>query len=83
HSVMEKEHIIALSKALQYPILADPLSNLWNGAHDKSTVIDAYDSFFKDDELKAKLRPDVVILFGPMPVSKPVFLWLKDDPAIQ
>ncbi|MCY8414652.1 hypothetical protein MOC40_19925, partial [Bacillus spizizenii] len=41
HSDTEKEHIIALSKALQYPILADPLSNLRNGAHDKSTVIDA------------------------------------------
>ncbi|NTU16740.1 2-succinyl-5-enolpyruvyl-6-hydroxy-3-cyclohexene-1-carboxylic-acid synthase [Bacillus subtilis] len=83
HSDADKENIIALSKALQYPILADPLSNLRNGVHDKSTVIDAYDSFLKDDELKRKLRPDVVIRFGPMPVSKPVFLWLKDDPAIQ
>ncbi|MEC0765973.1 2-succinyl-5-enolpyruvyl-6-hydroxy-3-cyclohexene-1-carboxylic-acid synthase [Bacillus atrophaeus] len=83
HGETEKEHILALSDALQYPILADPLSNLRTGAHDKSMVIDAYDSFLKDDELKAVLRPDVVIRFGPMPVSKPLFLWLKEDSDIQ
>jgi hypothetical protein len=30
---------------LQFPILADPLSNLRNGEHDKRLIIDAYDSF--------------------------------------
>jgi hypothetical protein len=30
-----------------------------------------------------KTHPDAVIRFGPMPVSKPLFLWLRDDPAIE
>ncbi|MCP6683062.1 2-succinyl-5-enolpyruvyl-6-hydroxy-3-cyclohexene-1-carboxylic-acid synthase [Bacillus nakamurai] len=83
HSNDEKQHIIALAETLQYPILADPLSNLRNGKHDKSMIIDAYDSFLKDEELKEALRPDAVIRFGPMPVSKPLFLWLRDDPSIE
>lgn len=83
HSDDEKQHIIALAETLQYPILADPLSNLRNGKHDKAMIIDAYDSFLKDEELKEIMRPDAVIRFGPMPVSKPLFLWLRDDPAIE
>ncbi|MED1741426.1 2-succinyl-5-enolpyruvyl-6-hydroxy-3-cyclohexene-1-carboxylic-acid synthase [Bacillus swezeyi] len=76
-------HILSLSKALGYPILADPLSNLRNGSHSKETVIDAYDSFLKDEELKQYLMPELVIRFGPMPVSKPLFQLLKQNPAIR
>ncbi|AQS45219.1 2-succinyl-5-enolpyruvyl-6-hydroxy-3-cyclohexene-1-carboxylic-acid synthase [Bacillus velezensis] len=83
HGEAEKQQIIALAEMLQFPILADPLSNLRNGEHDKTLIIDAYDSFLKDEEIKEALRPDAVIRFGPMPVSKPLFLWLRDDPAIE
>ena len=73
HGEAEKQQIIALAEMLQFPILADPLSNLRNGEHDKTLIIDAYDSFLKDEEIKEALRPDAVIRFGPMPVSKPLF----------
>ncbi|QHZ48183.1 2-succinyl-5-enolpyruvyl-6-hydroxy-3-cyclohexene-1-carboxylic-acid synthase [Bacillus sp. NSP9.1] len=75
-------HILSLSKALGYPILADPLSNLRNGSYSKETVIDAYDSLLKDEGMKGTLRPKLVIRFGPMPVSKPLFQLLKQNPEI-
>lgn len=60
----------------------DLLFNLRNGVYDKSIVIDVYDLFLKDDELKVKLCFDVVICFGLMFVLKLVFLWFKDDLVI-
>ncbi|MGX1192437.1 2-succinyl-5-enolpyruvyl-6-hydroxy-3-cyclohexene-1-carboxylic-acid synthase [Metabacillus sp. SLBN-84] len=74
--------VLKLSAALKYPILADPLSNLRTGSHDKSAVIDGYDAFMKDDELANELKPDVILRFGAMPVSKPLFLFLKRSPEI-
>ena len=49
HGEAEKQQIIALAEMLQFPILADPLSNLRNGEHDKTLIIDAYDNFAADD----------------------------------
>ena len=37
----------ALSAASGYPILADPLSGVRFGPHDRSGVIDAYDPFLR------------------------------------
>ncbi|MCY8273160.1 2-succinyl-5-enolpyruvyl-6-hydroxy-3-cyclohexene-1-carboxylic-acid synthase [Bacillus sonorensis] len=78
-----KRHILSLSETTGYPILADPLSNLRNGGHSKESVIDSYDSLLKDEELKGLLMPKLVIRFGPMPVSKPLFQLLKQHPAIE
>ncbi len=66
-----------LATALQYPILADPLSNLRSGTHNKEYVIDAYDALLKNEEICAEFVPDVIIRFGAMPVSKPFLLLLK------
>ncbi|MDA7027343.1 2-succinyl-5-enolpyruvyl-6-hydroxy-3-cyclohexene-1-carboxylic-acid synthase [Bacillus sp. CLL-7-23] len=74
-----KYDIISLSKTLGYPILADPLSNLRNGNHSQETIIDAYDSLLKDEDLTSFLMPNLVIRFGAMPVSKPLYQLLKQD----
>lgn len=71
-----------LSEKLKFPILADPLSQLRAGKHKKQGIIDGYDSILKDPELVNELKPEVIIRFGPMPVSKPLMLLLKNNPDI-
>ncbi|MED1097897.1 2-succinyl-5-enolpyruvyl-6-hydroxy-3-cyclohexene-1-carboxylic-acid synthase [Bacillus capparidis] len=77
-----REFVLKLSRHLKYPILADPLSNLRNSGHDASTIIDAYDSFLKDETIQEFIFPEIVIRFGPMPVSKPLFQLLQKHPEI-
>ncbi|WP_175640692.1 2-succinyl-5-enolpyruvyl-6-hydroxy-3-cyclohexene-1-carboxylic-acid synthase [Metabacillus schmidteae] len=71
-----------LSRKLKYPILADPLSQLRSGTGDKKGIIDGYDSILKDQEIMNVLKPELIIRFGPMPVSKPLMLMLKNNPDI-
>lgn len=72
-----KEVIVALAKKLAFPVLADPLSQLRSGSHDKAVIIDAYDTFLRDETAKAAFRPEVILRFGSMPVSKPLLLFMK------
>lgn len=71
------EAVTALSVALGYPILADPLSQVRCGAHDRANVIDAYDAFLRDANLVERLAPAVILRFGAMPTSKPLMLYLQ------
>lgn len=63
-----------LSAASGFPILADPLSGLRFGPHDRDAVITTYDAITCSPP--AKLEPDFVIRFGDMPTSKPLRAWL-------
>lgn len=65
-----QQAVLDLARRLKAPILADPLSNLRNYA-DK-LVIDSYDAFLRDDRIKEELKPDFVLHFGQIPVSKRV-----------
>ncbi len=73
------EAVIQLAKKLNYPIIADPLSQLRSGMHDGSWIIDTYDSFLKNEDAKKALKPDVMIRFGAMPVSKPLTIFMKEN----
>lgn len=64
------DHLTALAKRLQYPLLADPLSGLRQGSHDRTLVIDGYDAFLRKHEHARSLVPDLIVRFGPMPSSK-------------
>lgn len=66
------EPIVALAAALDWPVLADPLSGVRHGAHDRTRVIDAHDLLLRDAEFCAAHRPDVVLRFGAVPASKPL-----------
>jgi len=61
--------IAALAARLNAPILADPLSGLRTGAHDRSLVLDSYDGILRTAPL-TELVPDCVIRFGARPTSK-------------
>lgn len=71
--------VTELSARLNFPILADPLSQLRSGKHSTENVIDAYDAFLRNDEAKAYLKPAMVIRFGSMPVSKALTIFLKEN----
>lgn len=73
------EELLTLAKVLQFPILADPLSQLRSGNHSKSMIIDAYDTFLRDKDIADLLVPDVIIRFGAMPISKTLMNFMKQD----
>ncbi|WP_416827785.1 2-succinyl-5-enolpyruvyl-6-hydroxy-3-cyclohexene-1-carboxylic-acid synthase [Ectobacillus polymachus] len=62
--------VVELAGTLQYPILADSLSQLRCGSHDKTYIMDCYDTFLRNEEIAAEWKPDVIIRLGAMPVSK-------------
>src|SRR6185295_14946232 len=69
--------LVPLAQALGYPILADPLSGLRTGEHDRSLVLDCYDAFLRDTDLAERLGPEIVLRFGAMPTSKQLLLFLQ------
>lgn len=71
------EAIIQVSEHLQIPILADPLSQIRTLGQDSLNIITSYDAILKDDKLREQLKPDFIIRFGAMPVSKPYRFYLE------
>jgi len=72
--------VTRLAAALGYPLLADPLSLVRCGRHDRSTVIDCYDAFMRDERNVEALAPELILRIGAMPTSKPAFLYLRHYP---
>ncbi len=68
------EAVAALAQHLQFPILADPLSGVRCGPHDRSLVLDAYDALLR---VETDLEPEVVLRFGAAPTSKPLQQFLQ------
>jgi 2-succinyl-5-enolpyruvyl-6-hydroxy-3-cyclohexene-1-carboxylate synthase len=73
------EEVIALANKLQFPIIADPLSQLRSGKHEGQHIIDAYDAFLRNEDAKSALKPDVIIRFGAMPISKALTIFIKEN----
>ena len=73
------EAVVALAEKLQFPILADPLSQLRAGDHSGKFIIDTYDTFLRNEDAKNDLKPDFIIRFGAMPVSKALTIFLKEN----
>jgi 2-succinyl-5-enolpyruvyl-6-hydroxy-3-cyclohexene-1-carboxylate synthase len=71
----------ALSATSGYPTLADPLSGVRFGSHDRAGMIDSYDPVLRDQDTVAALQPEIVIRVGALPTSKPLqqFLMARTD----
>jgi 2-succinyl-5-enolpyruvyl-6-hydroxy-3-cyclohexene-1-carboxylate synthase len=67
----------ALARALGAPLLADPLSQLRWGTHDRTAVVDRYDAMLRHEETTRALAPDLVLRFGALPTSKSLLLFLQ------
>lgn len=76
------EKVTALAEKWRLPILADPLSQMRNGKHQKSAIIATYDAILKNEEVRKRLKPDFIIRFGAMPVSKSYLFYIKENPDI-
>ncbi len=73
--------VAGLARAAGYPILADPLSQMRTGTHDRSLVIDCYDALLRDAAFAGDMRPQVVVRVGSMPRSKPLLQYLALEPS--
>lgn len=74
--------VAELATALGYPLLADPLSLVRCGPHDRALVVDAYDAFLRDPATAERLQPDIVLRFGALPTSKPLFQFLQRHASV-
>jgi 2-succinyl-5-enolpyruvyl-6-hydroxy-3-cyclohexene-1-carboxylate synthase len=69
--------VARLSNALGYPILADPLSQVRCGQHDRRYAISAYDASLRAPAIVEWAAPQVVLRFGAVPTSKPLVQYLS------
>ncbi len=67
----------ALAQRLNAPLLADPLSQVRWGSHDRSGVVDRYDAFLRHDVTATALAPDLILRVGGVPTSKALLQYLK------
>src|SRR5699024_279317 len=70
--------VTELAEAWQVPILADPLSQIRAGKHDKELIIESYDAILRNETIRKQLKPDFIMRFGAMPVSKPYLFYVKE-----
>ncbi|WP_246941487.1 2-succinyl-5-enolpyruvyl-6-hydroxy-3-cyclohexene-1-carboxylic-acid synthase [Bacillus pinisoli] len=75
------EAVIALAEQLGYPVLADPLSQVRSGSHSKDMIIDCYDTILKSGHFFKDMKPNVIIRFGAMPVSKVLMQFMTQAEA--
>ncbi|MDF2790695.1 MAG: 2-succinyl-5-enolpyruvyl-6-hydroxy-3-cyclohexene-carboxylate synthase, partial [Neobacillus sp.] len=68
-----------LSNMLKFPILADPLSQLRSGQHQLENIVETYDTFLRNEDAKVYLKPEVILRFGAMPLSKALTIFLKEN----
>lgn len=72
------DDLLLLAEHLHYPILADPLSQLRTSfGEDSGLIIECYDAFLRVEQFVEHYKPDVIIRFGAMPVSKALTLYLN------
>jgi 2-succinyl-5-enolpyruvyl-6-hydroxy-3-cyclohexene-1-carboxylate synthase len=71
--------VIRLGRKLGWPILADGISSVRQLGAATDPIVIAYDKMLRDPELRASLRPDRVISFGPLPTSRVLRQWLQDS----
>jgi 2-succinyl-5-enolpyruvyl-6-hydroxy-3-cyclohexene-1-carboxylate synthase len=69
--------LAGLALATGFPILADPLSGLRTGPHDRSRVVSRGDQLVRPGPWIDAHRPDLVIRTGAVPTSKPILQLLE------
>lgn len=76
------EAVTALAARLDCPILAEPLSNLRFGPHDRSHLCVGYHTWLADPQAAAARCPEWLLRFGAFPVGRPLQNYLSGNPTI-
>lgn len=66
------EAVTALAARLDCPVLAEPLSNLRFGPHDRSRLCAHYATWLKDRGFAERYWPEWILHFGAWPVGRPL-----------
>ena len=69
--------LAALAVATGFPILADPLSGLRSGPHDRRLVVARADQLVRPGPWIDLHRPELILRTGAMPTSKPILQLLE------
>lgn len=69
--------VSALARQLDCPLLAEPLSNLRFGGHDRSRLCVRYDAFLRPPSPLAAARPEWLLRCGGFPVTRTLQDWLR------
>ena len=72
--------VTRLADETGWPILADPLSQLRAGPHDRSHVVSTGDALFHRGRIPG--LPEAVLRFGAPPTSRAFTTWLEDHPHV-
>jgi 2-succinyl-5-enolpyruvyl-6-hydroxy-3-cyclohexene-1-carboxylate synthase len=64
--------LVRVAKATGFPILADPLSGIRTGSHDRSLVISRADQLCRPGPWLDEHLPELVVRTGAMPTAKPI-----------
>lgn len=72
------EPITKLATTADCPILADPLSGLRCGPHQRTRVMTRYEAYLRAAGTRKHLRPDWILRLGGLPVSKFLGHYLGD-----
>ncbi|WP_369413978.1 2-succinyl-5-enolpyruvyl-6-hydroxy-3-cyclohexene-1-carboxylic-acid synthase [Gracilibacillus salinarum] len=70
--------VLDLAAAWGLPVLGDPLSFI-RMYTDRAVLIESYDGILKSKKVRELMKPDFIIRFGAMPVSKPVLQLLQEQ----
>ena len=76
------EAVTALAAHLDCPLLAEPLSNLRFGPHDRSHLGVRYNSWLNDPQARQEVQPEWILRFGAFPVTRNLQGLLAGSPAI-
>lgn len=74
--------ILQFAQKYEIPVLADPLSQMRNVAA-ADEIICTYDAILRSETFREKLRPDFIIRFGQMPVSKMYRFFIEEHPNLK
>ena len=69
--------LAALAAALDWPVIADGLSGLRFGPHDRGRIVRAADALLRAEDHWSDLAPDAVLRFGATPTSKTLGRFLE------
>lgn len=69
--------VARLAACTGFPVIADPLSGLRDGRHERDRIIVAGDALLRHPALAEELRPDLVVRIGPVPVSRAFSEWVS------